>query len=134
MADVGQIGGSVAEHFDSLRERMERRIADAVDQFGVTAAPPVPSRLHLAQNHPNPFNPLTTVTFTLEKAGIASLRIFDASGRLVRTLFTDYRDSGAHAVLWDGRDDGGRQVGDGVYLYRLDAAGDSDARKMVLVR
>ena len=129
-----QIGDSVAEHFDSLRERMERRIADAVDQFGVTAAPPVPSRLHLAQNHPNPFNPLTTVTFTLEKAGIASLRIFDASGRLARTLFTGYRDSGAHAVLWDGLDDSGRQVGDGVYLYRLDAAGESDTRKMVLVR
>ena len=129
-----QIEGPVAEHFESLRERMEQRIADAVDLFGVTAAPAVPSRLHLAQNHPNPFNPLTTVTFTLEKAGIASLRIYDAHGHLVRTLVSGHRDSGNHAVRWDGLDDDGRQVGDGVYLYRLDAAGDSDTRKMVLVR
>ncbi len=129
-----QIGDSVAGHFDSLRLRLAQRIEDAVALFGVTAAPSMPARLHLAQNHPNPFNPRTTVAFTLETAGSVSLRIYDASGRLVRTLIDGHRGGGNQTVIWNGLDDGGRLVGDGVYLYRLDAAGVSETRKMVLVR
>lgn len=129
-----QIEGSVAEHFAGLRERLNQRITAAVDYFGITSAPEVPSTLSLMQNQPNPFNPRTNISFSLEEGGVVSLRIFDVSGRLVRTLSSGFCDSGTHDVVWDGLDDNSHQVGNGVYFYRLDAIGVSMTRKMVMVR
>ena len=68
------------------------------------------------------------------KRSRASLRVYDVSGRLVRTLVDGALAAGDHEVLWRGRDDGGREVASGVYLYRLEADGVSESRPMVLVR
>jgi hypothetical protein len=73
----------------------------------------------LHQNVPNPFNPLTHITFTLPDAGRASLVVYDVTGRHVRTLTDAYRASGDHSVTWDGTDDTHRAVASGVYVYRL---------------
>jgi hypothetical protein len=102
----------------------------------VTSAPTqTPAALTLRGNHPNPFNPRTTISFRLDSAASrASLRVYDVSGRLVRTLVDGALAAGDHEVLWRGRDDGGREVASGVYLYRLEADGVSRSRPMVLVR
>lgn len=83
---------------------------------------------------PNPFNPKTSVSFSLAERGNARLRVYDANGRLVRTLADGPREAGAHTVTWDGRDQAGRGAASGVYFVRLEAGGKTDARKMVLLK
>ncbi len=101
----------------------------------VTGAGPVSSaQLTLHPNHPNPFNPSTTIRFEMVSRGRASLRIYDVRGALVRTLFDDTREAGPGTASWDGRDDAGRVVASGVYLCRLTAGGESGTRKMVLLK
>jgi hypothetical protein len=88
----------------------------------------------LAQNAPNPFNPSTTISFTLAERERVTIAIYDASGRRVRTLVDESRDLGTYEVRWDGRDDAGAAVGSGVYFYRLSAGKYSDSKKMVLLK
>lgn len=94
----------------------------------------VPSRFALEGNVPNPFNPSTVIAFDVPRPGHVELVIFDASGRRVRTLRDERMEEGTYSVTWDGRDDGGREVGSGIYIYRLMADGFSRSRKMALVR
>lgn len=88
----------------------------------------------LEQNHPNPFNPTTTISWRLAGAGPMSLRVFDARGRLVRTLVEGHGEAGPGSVRWDGRDRRGRAVASGVYFYRLTAGSQSFTRRMTLVK
>ncbi len=99
---------------------------------GVRPAAARAATLH--PNHPNPFNPATTIRFELASRGTATLRIYDARGRAVRTLFSGVADAGITALTWNGRDDDGRAVGSGVYFYRLETTSGAQARKMVLLK
>ncbi len=90
--------------------------------------------IELSQNAPNPFNPSTTIRFSLPASEHVGLAIYSASGALVRMLVDETRDRGAHDVTWDGRDSAGSPVGSGVYFYRLTAGKFSDSRKMVLLK
>ncbi|UCE02410.1 MAG: VCBS repeat-containing protein [Candidatus Latescibacterota bacterium] len=94
----------------------------------------VPQRTQLLANVPNPFNPSTRIQFELAAAEHARLQIFDASGRLVRTLVDAALVAGRHTRVWDGRDDAGRATASGVYFYRLVTPRIIQNRKMVLVR
>jgi hypothetical protein len=88
----------------------------------------------LEQNVPNPFNPHTTIRFTLPETGPASLRVYDVTGRLVKTVTAGLLKAGPHALRWDGTDHRGGRVASGVYFYRLTAGAYSATRKMVLLR
>jgi hypothetical protein len=88
----------------------------------------------LAQNTPNPFNPTTTISFTLPERELVTLAIYDVSGQLVRTLVNNVREYGKNLVTWDGRDDAGVAVGSGVYFYRLTAGKFSESKKMVMLK
>lgn len=99
----------------------------------VTVTTPV-WRTTLEQNHPNPFNPSTTISFYLSSAGSVSLRIYDTRGRLVRSLIDDSKTSGAQTVDWDGTNDHGETVGSGIYFYRLQAGKEVFTRKMTLLK
>ncbi len=88
----------------------------------------------LSQNSPNPCNPATRIAFTTERQGRVSLKIFDVTGRWVRTLVDGNLEARFHEVVWDGTDAGGHRVAPGVYLYRLDTAGWSAAKRMVVAR
>ncbi len=90
--------------------------------------------VNLDQNVPNPFGPETRINYRLAQAGPVSLLVFDAAGRQVRTLIHTSQDAGAYSIRWDGRDDSGRSVAPGVYFYRLDTAGASGQRKMIVAR
>jgi hypothetical protein len=95
--------------------------------------PPLYTRLvRLDQNTPNPFGPLTTIAYRLETELPVSLSVFDAGGRRVRALISATQAPGEYSARWDGRDDAGRDLGPGVYFYRLDAGGESQVRKMIL--
>ena len=95
--------------------------------------PPAAARLH--QNAPNPFNPRTTIRYDLPvDAGRVRLRLYDAAGRLVRTLVDGPQGAGAQSVVWNGRDDGGRPVATGVYFCELVTPDRRFTRKMTLLR
>ncbi|HEX6790569.1 MAG TPA: FlgD immunoglobulin-like domain containing protein [Candidatus Krumholzibacteria bacterium] len=99
-----------------------------------TGAGASPALTVLGANHPNPFNPQTSIEYTLGQPGPVRLLVYDAAGRHVRTLVDRAEAKGEHRVIFDGRDDGGRPLASGVYLYRLDAGGVSLSRKMVLLK
>lgn len=97
--------------------------------------PLVPEAFELQQNFPNPFNPSTTIRYTLPEEARVTLVIYDLLGRQVRTLLRDAQhNAGYHTAVWDGRDDAGRPVASGVYLYRIEAGAHQGTRKMVLVK
>jgi len=83
---------------------------------------------------PNPCNPSTTIEFSIETAASVRLSIYDAAGRLVKTLVDRSLGEGAYAVPWDGTDRAGRVVATGVYFYRLTAGKRSTAKKLLLLR
>lgn len=102
---------------------------------GLAAVPVAADGAVLHQNAPNPFNPATTIAWELEEPATVDLRIYDAAGRLVRTLLAGVRRAeGPDEVRWDGRDDAGRGAAAGVYLYRLHAGEAELTRRMTLVR
>ena len=90
--------------------------------------------LLLAQNSPNPFNPKTSIHFSLPAAGSATLSVFDVAGRRLAVLADGDFAAGDHEVVWDGRDAAGIAQGSGVYFARLEAASGSATRKMLLVK
>ncbi len=88
----------------------------------------------LAQNYPNPFNPSTRINFTIAEASHVSLKIFDVSGRMVRTLVDENLASNKYEVVWDGKDNRGRAVTSGIYFYRLSAGRATVTKKMIMLR
>jgi hypothetical protein len=98
-------------------------------------ASPSAAGFRLRQNAPNPFNPVTEIAFDVPDGGSnVSLRIFDVSGRLVRTLVDGFEPSGTGTLRWDGRDDAGHLVASGTYIYQLSAPEFSESRKMLLLK
>ena len=98
--------------------------------------PSVPHEFALPQNHPNPFNPTTTISFVMPQRAHVRLEIYNAMGQRIRTLLAGEVESGKRQVVWDGKDDREWNVASGVYFYRLHVAGGrwSAARKMTLMR
>jgi hypothetical protein len=93
-----------------------------------------PVALSLHGNSPNPFNPLTRISFTLPQAGPARLDVFDVRGRLVSTLWQGELAAGPQAVSWDGRDERGRGVAAGTYFAHLRAGDQKATCKMILAK
>jgi flagellar hook assembly protein FlgD len=97
------------------------------------ATPAMPLTLH--QNHPNPFNPSTTITYYLPAAAAVTLDVYDTAGRLVTRLVDGVKqEKGTHEAAWRGLDGSGRAVSSGVYFYRLTCGKETISKKMVLLR
>ncbi len=88
----------------------------------------------LEQNRPNPFNPSTTIAYTLGERASTAVAIYDAKGALVVRLDQGDHDAGTRRVTWDGRDASGRAVASGVYFYQLEGVTGLGSRKMVLIK
>lgn len=95
---------------------------------------PLPRRLTIHQNRPNPFNPRTLVLYATPSVGHVRLSIYDVRGRLVTVLVDGPLPAGEHETAWDGRDAGGRAVPGGVYFARVAADGQTTTCKMTLVK
>ena len=93
-----------------------------------------PDAFALHPNVPNPFNPETTIRFELPQAAIVKLEVFDILGQKVRTLVSGSLQAGTHSAVWHGRNDAGVQVGNGVYLYRIETDGFTQMRRMLLLK
>lgn len=105
-----------------------------VETSGVDDTPGMNRLPLLAQNVPNPFNPSTTIRYTLPTSGEVSLIVYSQDGRLVRTLENGHRSAGDHRLVWDGRDQKGRSVASGVYIYKLEFGEREESRRMLLLK
>jgi hypothetical protein len=89
----------------------------------------------LLQNRPNPFNPETVIPYALARPGRVVIRVFDISGRLVRTLVDRVESEGTHSVRWDGSGDRGGRMASGVYFYKIQYPdGSVSAKKLTILR
>ncbi len=96
--------------------------------------PALPRELNLAQNQPNPFNPSTTISFSLPARADVSLEVFNVLGQKIRTLAEGGFEAGVHTVVFDGRDDRGRELATAMYFYRLKTGAEVRTRKMMLIK
>jgi len=94
----------------------------------------VPAEFRLRQNYPNPFNPSTNLGFRIADFGLVKLEVYDLSGRRIAILVNEELSPGNYLVQWDGRDERGRGVASGIYIYQLRAGSFSQTRKMLLVK
>ncbi|HET6348705.1 MAG TPA: FlgD immunoglobulin-like domain containing protein, partial [Candidatus Krumholzibacteria bacterium] len=109
------------------------------EQQGLTAGPATspasaPNVTGLSSVHPNPFNPSTTVDFSLANSGRVTIAIYDVRGMLVRRLVDETMPSGAHQARWNGMDDRGRPSASGIYFVRMLAGSYSEVRKIVMLK
>ncbi|HPF34805.1 MAG TPA: FlgD immunoglobulin-like domain containing protein [Candidatus Krumholzibacteria bacterium] len=107
---------------------------DYLDEPATTAVADVARRYGMLRNHPDPFNPQTTLFFELERDDTAMLTVLDLKGRVVRTLETGRLAAGAHQVSWDGRDGRGEALPAGVYLARLRTSTFTTVEKLALIK
>lgn len=114
-----------------LRDRSNRNLAFSLQE---KAGEQIPAAFALDGIFPNPFNPSTTIGFSLPVGAHVSLEIFGLDGRRVAVLADETFEAGRHERTWLGRDDGGRQVASGVYFARLRAGAFSQVLKMTLMK
>jgi len=145
LEDILPLTPQVQFRFKASDENDGSIVEAAVDDFSlltfenllssVDEVQPSNSAIVLNQNTPNPFNPATTINFSLPEEGQpVSLKIFDVTGRLVRVLVDQSILSGAQSIVWRGRDDDGRVVSTGIYFYNLQTRDSVLTRKLVLIR
>ncbi len=92
------------------------------------------NEFELAQNFPNPFNPNTTIAFTLPTAQSVSVKIYDINGKFIRQVLNGEMAAGLHELNWNGTDQNGEAVASGTYIYVLESADFKDVKKMVLMK
>ena len=85
-------------------------------------------------NVPNPFNPTTAISFTIDNQGYVELAIYNVKGEKVRTLVNENLNADTHSVIWNGMDDNGRATASGVYFYKMKSGSFTSTKKMVLMK
>lgn len=93
-----------------------------------------PQIFSLSQNYPNPMGYRTTIKYSLPKSSRVELKVYNIYGRLIKTLVNELQKPGYYAVGWNGSDNAGKEVSNGIYLYRLEAGEYTETRKVVLMR
>jgi flagellar hook assembly protein FlgD len=86
------------------------------------------------QNFPNPFNPSTTIEYSVSEESPVEIAVFNVGGEKVTTLLNETKSPGRYKVVWDGTDDAGREVSSGVYFYRLTIADYHSTKKMLMLK
>jgi len=124
-----EIGGSVEHDVVIFLD-----VQEATDVGDLADNPNTPKSFALFQNHPNPFNPVTQISYQLPQDCRVRVTIYNVRGQRVRTLYDGRQGAGRHTLNWDGRDTGGRLLSSGIYLYRLEAGQFHQTRKMTLMK
>ncbi len=95
----------------------------------------IPKVFSLSQNYPNPFNPTTQIVYALPQTVEVNLKIFNVLGQKVRALLQNKQQTaGVYGIEWDGKDDLGKDVSSGVYIYRIEAGDFVKSHKMMLLK
>jgi hypothetical protein len=102
--------------------------------FDDESAGGMPAGFAVSQNYPNPFNLGTTIPYTLSGDGPVRISVTNIVGQTVATLVEGFQPAGSYAAFWDGRDPTGRAMASGVYFFRAEIGGQTQVRKMVLLK
>jgi len=94
----------------------------------------LPEEFALYQNYPNPFNPVTTIRYKLPEQTHVTIVIYNMLGRTLRQLVNNTQEAGYKSVVWNSKDDSGKPVSAGIYLYQIRADGYTQSRKMLLLK
>jgi len=133
VSDQAKIGDRAEIKLQNLRlnesDLMEPNLA-----YVISVGAQVPKEFSLSQNHPNPFNPATSIQYTLPIRSHVVLVVYNLLGQKVSTLVDEVKEAGIHQVTWNGKDNKGNTVTSGVYFYRIKADNFSEVKKMVLMK
>jgi len=88
----------------------------------------------LANNYPNPFNPVTTIMYRIKSPTKVNLKVYNSTGKEVRTLINDHKNTGIYKIEWNGKNNKGEILPSGVYFYRIVAGDLSETKKMILMK
>jgi len=137
--DSAMVGGFIYFKYDVLNSAGDSVICNlwggheilpvAYSNSGTPAAPEI-----FVQVYPNPFNPVTKIKYTINNPSHITLKIYDASGKRVKTLYSGFRSPGSYTQEWQGDSDEGRKVVSGVYFLRLTCGGASTIKKIVILK
>lgn len=122
-----QQGASLPGYFDNVK-------IEQLSATGIGKDKPVASSFKLNPNYPNPFNPSTTISFTLPEAQRVNLSIYNTIGQKVKELISRDLPMGDHEIVWNGTNEFGREVPSGIYYYRLSSRNYQEIRKMILMK
>jgi hypothetical protein len=129
VAGIGNKSSLIAS-LGHIYEIVETPLPKALENITETATP----ETFFVEAYPNPFNPSTQIRFAMKDAGLATLRIYNLNGQLVREVLNEYRAAGEYAASWDGRNDRGITAASGVYFIRFEAGAEVKISKVMLVR
>ena len=105
-----------------------------IKESGLTDNLIIPHNYNLFQNHPNPFNPVTSLRYDLPEDGLVNITIYDMMGRIVKTLVNGSQTAGFKSVQWDATNDRNEPVSAGLYLYTIQVGEFRQTKKMVLLK
>jgi len=94
----------------------------------------IPMEYNLYNNHPNPFNAVSTINYNLPDDIMVNIIIYDVLGRFVKEMVNNYQSAGYKSIVWDGTNDKGAPVSAGVYFYSIQAGRFMQTKKMVLLK
>jgi hypothetical protein len=133
MAGLGDNAGnnSGIENLELSQNRINEILSNIIQKKSNILSPSTttPANFLLWQNYPNPFNPSTTITFSIPIGSFVKLKVFDITGKEVKTLVNDFKQAGSHNVTFDAGN-----LPSGVYYYELTAAQNTSVKRMVLLK
>jgi len=94
----------------------------------------IPEGYNLENNYPNPFNPTTTINYSIPKGGNVRLEIYNSLGEIVNIIQDSYQDAGNHSIMWTGKDSNGNSLSSGIYIYRLISNDFVQVKKMTFLK
>jgi len=108
-----------------------RVLEGETSDYDITVPTP---QVAMLSNFPNPFNPETTISFSIPKDGIVEIDVYNVRGQKVTTLTNEFYTAGTHNITWNGRNEEGQSMGSGIYFYRLTTDGHTVTRRMMLLK
>jgi flagellar hook assembly protein FlgD len=140
MVDGKQAARTLGYFNSGIEDRVDL-LSNIMDYFGKTSVGPGTGIAEgefsneLSFAHPNPFNPVTRIAYSVKDAGRVTIEVYNVAGKVVRTLLdTDVEAGAAGHVDWDGRARSGEQCASGVYFYRIAAPGFTRSHKMIMLK
>ena len=124
----------IVNQFNAIAQITARSTADFNPPVANDDDVIVPVESQLVGNYPNPFNPETTISYTVKENSNVKIDIYNMKGQLIRSLVNSEKAAGNHSVVWNGQDDNGRTVASGVYYYKMYAGKYSSTKKMILMK
>lgn len=128
------VGSHFAEILITCGDEWEYELPIHLEVVQTSADVDVPLATKLTGNYPNPFNPNTSIQYSLSKMGNVKIAIYNVKGQMVKKLVDEKQQPGHHTVIWNGKDKNDRPAASGVYLYRMQTEEQTSVKKMMLIK